>query len=104
EILQEDLTPRGLTDYLTWRSRNIRLIPDEAGNVLKIDYRPGQKCVFTQGKTDPYRRYGVGKDENLVAQRFDKTRAFWRDAHALLEETHPLDLSTVARGAGCKLL
>ncbi len=76
--------PLGLTDLLTWRARQIHLLPDDDGSVRHCRYR--QWYALRPGSAlDPYKRYApVQSGENvgnLVPQNFQPDRALWRDSY-----------------------
>ena len=85
---------RGYLDLLTWQARLLLLLPDASGNVSKLVRLEGWRIA----KEDPLqaketmlafryleRRSGHG---SWVPLGFTPERALWRDATALLVETH----------------
>jgi len=82
--------PFGLTDFLTWRSRSIRLIPDEDGLIRRCFYAPGYKLRDDMGIRDPFKRYEkVSSGENkgqFSPKNFIQGKALWRDSFSLVEQ------------------
>lgn len=79
---EHDQTPDGVSEYLTWQSRAIKLLPGENGQL--------RECYFAQGRavTESFRReptYAYKRDEKLglLVWQFNEDRATWRDSHAL---------------------
>lgn len=76
--------PRGLTDLLTWRSRQILLVPDANGTVTH--YYMQQWYKLPAGTPpDPFMSLRKLKDGRFIAAKFDEARALWRDSSALIE-------------------
>jgi CRISPR system Cascade subunit CasA len=90
-VRKEGLRPRGLTDLLTWRSRNLRLVPEPDGTVCTVQY--GQRYVVRDDEfrlRDPFKRYvqsqGGSNKGAYFPKNFTAGRALWRDADALMEQ------------------
>ncbi|XWX05448.1 type I-E CRISPR-associated protein Cse1/CasA [Aggregatilineales bacterium SYSU G02658] len=73
--------PLGYLDYLTWPSLRLRLVPEQAGDSVRV-YRayaaPGLKLdedVISPQKLYTYRP----KDDKWLSLSFSKSRALWRD-------------------------
>lgn len=81
---QKNQIPNGLSEYLTWQSRSIRLLADGESGL--------QECYFAQGrvllegfKNEPIYAYRRNEQEGLKVWQFDKERVVWRDSHALFD-------------------
>jgi CRISPR system Cascade subunit CasA len=81
----------GYLDYLTWRSRHIRLLPEEENGetVVRFLYMAQGDIIHKQFHEripgDPMFAYSQGKDGNRYAIKLDAERSFWRDSAALFE-------------------
>ena len=79
--------PLGITDYLTWPNRAVRLLPepDGAGGwvVRQMTMAPG--LVLASSVLDPYKHYRVDEKRGYLVLRFQESRALWRDSAALLQ-------------------
>ncbi len=80
--------PLGITDYLTWPNRAVRLLPemDEyAGHwkVAQLTMAPGMPLA--SHVRDPYKHYRVDKQRGYLILRFREDRALWRDSASLLQ-------------------
>lgn len=84
EPVEQGTEPRGLTDLLTWRSRQILLAPNADGSVTRYFMQQGYKLPGGR-LVDPFMAQRQLKDERWIAMRFDEARALWRDSHALIE-------------------
>lgn len=76
---------RGLSDYLTWRSRHILLLPEEDGSVARMYFSQGLPNP-TEWK-EPYFAYRKSAEGKLLPIRFNFERSFWRDSVSLLHLT-----------------
>ncbi|MGB3307356.1 MAG: type I-E CRISPR-associated protein Cse1/CasA [Thermomicrobiales bacterium] len=90
--------PLGLTDLLTWRSRNIRLLPDPDGTVRHVYYEQRYQ-LRESGIRDPFKRYGQAASGPSKGQFFPKNfvagRALWRDSFALIERQEEDDSKSI---------
>jgi CRISPR system Cascade subunit CasA len=84
EPAEQGSDPRGLTDLLTWRSRQILLAPNPDGSVAWYFMQQGYKLP-SGTLVDPFMALRQLKDERWIGMRFDEARALWRDSHALIE-------------------
>ncbi|KZN44619.1 type I-E CRISPR-associated protein Cse1/CasA [Pseudoalteromonas luteoviolacea] len=75
---------RGLTDYLTWRSRHIRLLPDENGYVSSMYYAQGLPNP-KEIPEEPYFAYRLNKKGLKFPVSIGFDRAFWRDTACLFQ-------------------
>jgi CRISPR system Cascade subunit CasA len=86
---KEGNEPLGLTDFLTWRGRAIRLLPDSDDRVRNARYEQWYLLAeSTDEWRDPFKRYerSTTGDKHLFAKSFQEGRALWRDSDALIEE------------------
>ncbi|OCQ21420.1 type I-E CRISPR-associated protein Cse1/CasA [Pseudoalteromonas luteoviolacea] len=97
---------KGLTDYLTWRARHVRLIPDSDGRVARMFFAQGLPNP-KEMEQEPYFAYRLNKDDKKLPIRLSFERACWRDTANLLQYARskktgidPEDL----RSAGIQLL
>lgn len=90
EIERGGNMPRGLTDLLTWRSRAIRLIPDDDGSVRRCFYSQRYQVRESETLRDPFKRYEPAQSGDNKGKLFPKNfvagRALWRDSYALMEQ------------------
>ena len=90
-ILPEGNRPMGLTDLLTWRARQVQLLPEPDGTVRHCHYRQWYALVPAT-ITDPFKRYApVQSGENigkLVPQNFQPDRALWRDSYGFFPHAY----------------
>lgn len=90
-IRPEGNRPLGLTDLLTWRARQIQLLPEPDGTVRRCHYRQWYSLV-PGSITDPFKRYApVQSGENigkLVPQNFQPDRALWRDSYGFFPRAY----------------
>ena len=86
--------PLGISDYLTWQSRAIRLrVDDQAANdgaVLFIDYGQGVKLP-DNFDNDPMMAYTQDRKRGTLARRLRENRDLWRDSGALLRDAETED-------------
>lgn len=83
-------TPKGWLDRATWRSRAIRLVPDEDGRVSRVRLHQHLK-ISDAPPFDPYAPVRSPKDKPPTVVRASPTKALWRDAEALIEGLRPSD-------------
>lgn len=87
--------PLGITDYLTWPNRAVRLLPEPDGKgrwmVRQVTLAPG--LFLEPGVWDPYKHYREDEKRGRLVLRFQEGRALWRDSAVLLQvrggEQHP---------------
>ena len=85
----EGTMPRGYCDYLTWQSRRVHLLYDEADGVIRrCQVRQNLKLSSLAASVDPFKAYRQDAKDKRVSRRLDERKAVWRDSHALLEEAH----------------
>jgi len=84
---EDGVTPNGLLDYLTWQSRCLRLLPNDATHNPPVVC----ECFLAQGKSlqeglkmDPMLAYRRDEKRGLLVWIFNEDRSVWRDSHALL--------------------
>lgn len=81
--------PMGLTDLLTWRSRQIHLFPELDATVRLCSYRPWY-WVRPNRVLDPFKRYLPAPDdanaERVYPQSFQEGKALWRDSHGFFPD------------------
>ncbi|QTL37747.1 type I-E CRISPR-associated protein Cse1/CasA [Pseudoalteromonas viridis] len=97
---------RGLTDYLTWRSRHVRLIAEEDGSVSEMHFSQGLPTPEEMPR-EPYFAYRLNKDEKMLPVRLSFARSCWRDTANLLrlaEFTKGKIATKDLRPAGVQLL
>ncbi len=79
--------PLGMTDYLTWPNRAVRLFPEPDGQggwvVRRVSLAPALALAPTV--SDPYKHYRVDKKRGRLVLRFQEGRALWRDSAVLLQ-------------------
>lgn len=81
--------PKGLSEYLTWQGRSVRLTPDADGVLRECFYAQGK--VLAEGfKNEPMYAYKRSDQHGLITWQFDEAKVMWRDSHSLF------DLSTNA--------
>jgi CRISPR system Cascade subunit CasA len=77
--------PRGYLDYLTWQNRRILLMPEatpEGHVVREMTVAPGLR-LDSEALKDPMKHYRKDERRGLLVQRFNESRALWRDSAAL---------------------
>ncbi len=79
--------PLGYLEYLTWRSRHIRLLPQEDNGKLLVRhlYMAQGNIVYKDFKGDPMFAYGRDKEQLRFPIKLDTERSFWRNSAALFE-------------------
>ena len=88
-------TPLGITDYLTWPNRAIRLIPETLdGQVVIRSAEMGSGLKLTTDIRDPFKHYRITKTAGFRPMQFSENRALWRDSATLLrfrteDQGHP---------------
>ena len=90
-------TPNGYLDYLTWRSRHLRLLPTPTGNVAQLYL--AQADVLANAIRDPRFAYKINADKEKFPVKLSIERAFWRDSGSLFafsDEYRPLVFKQVA--------
>ncbi len=79
--------PLGITDYLTWPNRAVRLFPEPDGRggwvVRQVTLAPALALESTVW--DPYKHYREDKKRGRLVLRFHEGRALWRDSAVLLQ-------------------
>ncbi len=81
---QNGTPPDGYLDYLTWQSRRIHLIADEASGLIR-ECQIRQQYKLSMDARDPFKAYVDSKDKGVFSRRLSEQRAIWRDSHALLD-------------------
>lgn len=79
------LKPRltlGISDYLTWPARFMRLLPDEEGRVSEIYIAQGLPSPV-EVEREPYFAYKAKKDGSHYPFNLHFGRALWRDSAAI---------------------
>jgi len=84
EPRKEGTSPDGYLDYLTWQSRLVHLIYDEATGLVR-ECQIRQNLKVATGVRDPFKAYRMSKEYGEYSLRLSEERAVWRDSHALLE-------------------
>lgn len=83
--------PDGYLDYLTWRSRHIRLLPERenGGIVVRRLYMAQGYMLYKQFHEripgDPMFAYGVDEEGRRFPLRMDAEKSFWRNSAPLFE-------------------
>lgn len=77
--------PRGYTDYLTWVSRGILLVPSPKG-VQKVRMGPGWTLdeSWNPARWDPFIARRQTKDGSFFSIKLKEGKACWRDSSAIL--------------------
>lgn len=81
----------GYLDYLTWRSRHIRLLPEEENGqiVVRHLYMAQGDVLFKKLHEhipgDPMFAYGTDKEGKRYPLRMDAEKSFWRNSAPLFE-------------------
>jgi CRISPR system Cascade subunit CasA len=84
---REGTTPRGYCDYLTWQSRRVHLLYDEAEGVISMcQARQNLKLSQSLVPLDPFKAYRQDAKRGYASLRLSGAKAAWRDSHALFEE------------------
>jgi CRISPR system Cascade subunit CasA len=85
--------PNGLSNYLTWQSRSVRLALDEKGALRECDYAQGN-VLAENFKSEPMYAYHRSDQAGFRVWQFDKGKVMWRDSHSLfdLSAQSPLQL------------
>lgn len=79
--------PTGYCDYLTWQSRRVHLLLDEAAGVICMcQVRQNLKLSPSLIALDPFKAYRQDNKHGKVSRRLSEKKAAWRDSHALLED------------------
>ncbi len=101
EVKPSSRRPRGYLDLLTWRSRRMRLHPEEVDGAVVV-----RSVTVMKGDQFP-KGYEARIAETMVAYklprpelprapvRFDEDRSLWRDSQALLETAEQEDVPKV---------
>jgi CRISPR system Cascade subunit CasA len=82
--------PIGYLEYLTWRSRHIRLLPEREGaeivvRRLYIAQAESFPSDYQIREQDPMFAYREAKDGGLLPLKLQADRALWRDSASLFE-------------------
>jgi CRISPR system Cascade subunit CasA len=78
--------PHGYLDYLTWHSRRVLLLPEEATTGIAISQMTLAPGLRLAGEVlDPMKHYRVDEKRGYLVQRFNEDRALWRDSSALFK-------------------
>lgn len=83
-------TPAGWLDRASWRSRAVRLVPDQRGGVSQVRVHQHLK-ISDVPPFDPYAPVRHPKGKPPVVVRASAAKALWRDADALIEGLRPAD-------------
>jgi len=81
--------PLGITDFLTWQSRRLYLLPSNGINQIEIkELYSAPGLSISDSLENPFYNitYDLGKgkrEKHLI--RFSESRALWRDSRAILE-------------------
>lgn len=78
--------PVGYTDYLTWQSRRVELVPDPGSELCfsRVRMLQGQAPSDVVAGREPMCAYQQDKKGQFRAVGFREGRALWRDSHTLL--------------------
>ena len=77
--------PLGYLDYLTWQSRQIKLVPDETGQVIGVQRIQGLG-LDKDAVLDPLKSYRADKKTGEpIVRGFNPERVLWRDSAALFQ-------------------
>ncbi len=81
-------TPLGITDYLTWPNRAIRLLPEIDGDRVVIrQAEMGTGLRLAASVRDPFKRYRQ-TNRGFIPMQFAEERALWRDSATLMRFRH----------------
>ncbi|MCG7540340.1 type I-E CRISPR-associated protein Cse1/CasA [Pseudoalteromonas sp. CO348] len=97
---------RGLSDYLTWRARHVRLLPQKDGSVARMFIAQGLPNP-KEMEQEPYFAYRLNKEQKKLPIRLSFERAYWRDTANLLQYARSTKVGiepTDLRPAGIQLL
>ncbi len=84
-LLPQRNVPLGITDYLTWPNRAIRLIPEWIdGRAAVRQAEMGTGLRLADKVLDPFKRYRKDRRGGLIPMQFSEDRALWRDSATLL--------------------
>ncbi|MBW1988648.1 MAG: type I-E CRISPR-associated protein Cse1/CasA [Deltaproteobacteria bacterium] len=78
--------PRGYLDFLTWQSRQVRLVPEREGDSFLVRNALlglGRKLSSDGKDVDPLAAYLRNKKEGYRAVPFREGKALWRDSSAI---------------------
>lgn len=78
--------PDGMSDYLTWQARYVRLLPAESGNVHFMVFAQGEKIKWPSPDAppvDPFHAFTEDSKGRVVVRGVRPDRAVWRDAESL---------------------
>lgn len=107
EPTKDRYAPKGISDYLTWPTRVVKLLPEHIGEgiVCRYCYR-GHGISLVDELYEPFTGYSKktkGGEVTTYKWKFDKDRAVWRDSAALFASIHlddylpPVQLDWLAR-------
>ena len=86
-LLPHRTVPLGITDYLTWPNRVVRLHPEQDAQgkwlVRQVSLAPALALESTVW--DPYKHYRIDDKRGRLVLRFQEGRALWRDSAVLLQ-------------------
>ena len=90
EPKEEGTRPLGPMHYLTWQSRQIRLIADDTGERI-VRCKISQRYALPKGdhRFDPYKPYFQSKKEGWRPYSLAKERSVWQYTHAFLHAGDP---------------
>lgn len=95
--------PLGISDYLTWQSRYIRLLPNDDAAVSRCIYCQGEG-IATEGRLlDPFHAIYETKKGQLASVSVKRDQATWRDSASLFntfDESGSLGVAAVSAYAG----
>lgn len=84
---KEGTTPRGPLHYLTWQSREIHLILDNAvERAERCQIRQRYAMPKSGERIDPYKPYIYSEKDGWQPFKLDKHRSVWQHTYALLQQ------------------
>jgi CRISPR system Cascade subunit CasA len=85
EEMVDERSVDGPTDYLTWQSRYIRLIPSEEGTVRFTYFAQGEKMATGPDGSGPIDLFHAYEERNgkEIPKGLNPDKAVWRDAESL---------------------
>lgn len=82
----ERSVPRGYLDFLTWQTRQVRLVPEssiDSIQVREMALEPG--LPINSEALDPMKHYRSHKKSGLLPLQFREERSLWRDSTLLFQ-------------------
>lgn len=79
--------PFGLLDYMTFKSRHIRLLPDESGNLSEMYLTQGYSLPADSlyRETEPTFAYRLNYKQEIKTVSVSFEKSFWRDSRSIYQ-------------------